>query len=326
MDASSVIGYEPSFIMEVKGLKIRKFSGRYEDYFGWKDDFEAAAVILGFHKLLEASINENTGFILLPGRQSTNTVDYSTLQNNLGSFIQEQVQEHLEQYLIPNNLEKTPKISPPNTTADTQHDVGKSVHTQEGGRNRSPRDSTTSPELRRFGSIGFEKPSADDDFQGRRNVSESAQNRYSGAPKRVDEEYPSSAPNKRSVDFISAGKIRSQIPSQVSGEQKLQGTTQPVPTQGRTTHPQKSSESFISIKETSDKMEQAQKGHITLEMEEQGAKSDIDSTLNNILNSFASKTEIITDNIVEFVTDYVAQLVKVQINHKLSSNSSIIPI
>src|SRR5690348_14569745 len=97
--------------MEVKELKIKKFSGRYEN-FGWKGDFEAAAVILGFHKLLEASINENTGFILLPGSQNTNTVDYSILQNNLGSFIQEQIQEHLEQHLIPNNLEKTPKIDP----------------------------------------------------------------------------------------------------------------------------------------------------------------------------------------------------------------------
>jgi|SRR5690242_1094872 len=162
--------------MEVKGLKIKKFSGRYEDYFGWKGDFEAAAVILGFHKLLEASINENTSFILLPGSQSTNTVDYSILQNNLGSFIQEQVQEHLEQHLIPNNLEKTPKIDPPNTTTDTPHNVGKSTHTQESGRNRLPGDTTTPPDNRRFGSTGFDKPSADDYGHDRRNVSESAQN------------------------------------------------------------------------------------------------------------------------------------------------------
>jgi hypothetical protein len=300
--------------MEVMGLKVKKFSGRYEDYFGWKDDFEAAAVILGFHKLLEASINENSGFILLPGKQNSHTnfqVNYSLLQNDLGSFVQEQIQQHLEEYLIPPNSEKTSKLNLPKVTTDAQHNVESFAHTKEDGRNRSSGDSTTHPEGPRIISNILEQTSTDA-LQNRDSSAKSTQTRYSGAPKLGEQEFPSSAHQTRSVSVLSAREIRSHKTFADIRAQSKQGTTTQVQHQGVVTPtPGLMEPNIPPTKEatliTSNKLEE----------DDKSTDSDSEST-QDVFNFLHSKTDLITDNIVEFVTDYVMELV----NSNIGPNQS----
>ena len=39
--------------METKGIKLRKFSGRAEDFWEWREDFRTAGIIFGFQAVLE---------------------------------------------------------------------------------------------------------------------------------------------------------------------------------------------------------------------------------------------------------------------------------